>query len=149
MSFYKKCQTRCASWRNDNNLDNQFSMNILTTDLELEILRESSKSYWPFLPSNLATNQEIGKAQSVFSIYLQESRPKTKQVKFIPGQINFHKSQRIGWRSCHGIKRQHSSPVLKIFLITWLDKIGDEVSNLEKDIKFLSNELSFSFVPEA
>ena len=26
---------------------------------------------------------------------------------------------------------------------------GDEVSNLEKDIKFLSNELSFSFVPEA
>ena len=30
-----------------------------------------------------------------------------------------------------------------------LDKIGDEVSNLEKDIKFLSNELSFSFVPEA
>ena len=118
MSFYKKCQTRCASWRNDNNLDNQFSMNILTTDLELEILRESSKSYWPFLPSNLATNQEIGRAQSVFSIYLQDSRPKTKQVKFIPGQINFHKSQRIGWRSCHGIKRQHSSPVLKMFLIT-------------------------------
>ena len=30
-----------------------------------------------------------------------------------------------------------------------LDNVGDEVSNLEKDIKFQSKKMSYSFVPEA
>ena len=80
-------------------------------------------------------------------------------MKLIPGQSNLHKSERFGWRSCHGNRRQQISPVLKIFIIKLqlyhifkdqlicfavlleqtpkveLDKVGDEVSNLGKEIK--------------
>ena len=59
----------------------------------------------------------VGRAQSVFSIYLQDLREKIKLVMLIPEQSNIHKSEGSWMAVCHGNRRQHISLVLMIFII--------------------------------